>query len=88
MKKLKLTTLSLGATEVLTRTQLKNVLGGTGSGHNDGHCKVGKCMLHIRDLGIDVEGDCTDFHEGGSVRCSCVNGTHQTDPGTWSSCNL
>jgi hypothetical protein len=32
MKKLKLNALQLGATEVLTRAQLKNVLGGDGSG--------------------------------------------------------
>ena len=31
MKKIKLKALSLGATEVLTREQLKNVLGGDGS---------------------------------------------------------
>ena len=32
MKKLKLAALQFGATEVLTRAQLKNVLGGDGSG--------------------------------------------------------
>ncbi|WP_431609211.1 TIGR04149 family rSAM-modified RiPP [Chryseobacterium sp. 'Rf worker isolate 10'] len=36
MKKLKLITLNLNHTEVLTREQLKNVLGGTGSGVNCG----------------------------------------------------
>ncbi|MBS0030356.1 hypothetical protein ACTJJ0_26005 [Chitinophaga sp. 22321] len=89
MKKLKLKALHLGATEVLSREQLKNVLGGTGSaGSGDGHCKTGKCKLYVSDLGITVDGDCTDFHEGGTIRCSCVNGDYQTDPNTWSACNI
>jgi len=36
MKKLKLKALELGASEVLTREQLKNVLGGDGSGGGSG----------------------------------------------------
>lgn len=36
MKKLKLKALELGAKEVLTRKQLKNVLGGAGSGSGSG----------------------------------------------------
>jgi len=35
MKKLKLSELNLGGSEVLTREQLKKVLGGTGSGSDD-----------------------------------------------------
>lgn len=88
MKKLKLKVLELGATEVLTRDQLKNVLGGDGSTFNDGHCKTGTCRLYVPDLGIEVDGSCKDFHEGGTIRCSCVNGSYQTNPSSWSVCNL
>ncbi|TWF40644.1 hypothetical protein FHW36_104327 [Chitinophaga polysaccharea] len=38
MKKLKLTALDLGAKELLTREQLKNVMGGDGSGSGTGSC--------------------------------------------------
>ncbi|NLR78214.1 hypothetical protein [Chitinophaga eiseniae] len=38
MKKLKLTALGLGAKELLTREQLKNVMGGDGSGSGTGSC--------------------------------------------------
>ena len=50
MKNLKLKALALGATEVLSRTQMKNVLGGTDPGGND-KCKDGK--------GGCTDGDCT-----------------------------
>jgi len=36
MKKLKLKALNLGASEVLTREQLKNIMGGDGSGGGSG----------------------------------------------------
>lgn len=42
MKKLKLKALELGANEVLTREQLKNVLGGDGS--SDGTVKYAACI--------------------------------------------
>jgi len=38
MKKLKLKALEFGATEALTRAQLKKVLGGGGSGSGGGYC--------------------------------------------------
>ena len=48
MKKLKLRALELGATEILTREQLKKVLGGSGSGTGSGGsgglgCPVDEC---------------------------------------------
>lgn len=96
MKKLKLQAFELGAREILSRDQLKNVLGGddgsgSGSGstiESDGHCRTGGCLLYIRDLGITVNGQCTDYHSGGSIRCACVNGQYSTDPDTWSYCNV
>lgn len=42
MKKLKLKALDLGATELLTRDQLKNVMGGDGSG--SGNVNYGTCI--------------------------------------------
>ncbi|MBS0030358.1 hypothetical protein ACTJJ0_25995 [Chitinophaga sp. 22321] len=43
MKKLTLKALQLGATEVLTREQLKNVLGGDGSNTSGTRCVVYCC---------------------------------------------
>lgn len=99
MKKLKLKALGLGAKEILSREQLKNVLGGSGTtgttgtgsgttGSGDGHCRTGSCSLFVSALGITVQGVCTDYHTGGSIRCACVNGNYSTDPNSWSACNL
>lgn len=99
MKKLKLKALGLGAKEILSREQLKNVLGGSGTtgttgtgsgttGSGDGHCRTGSCTLYVATLGITVQGTCTDYHTGGSIRCACVNGNYSTDPGSWSVCNV
>ncbi len=41
MKKLKLSRLDLGAAEVLSREELKMVLGGAGSGGGSGSCESG-----------------------------------------------
>ena len=50
MKKLKLRALELGANELLTREQLKNVMGGDGSGDGSGGedatCRTIKCGDH------------------------------------------
>lgn len=47
MKKLQLKALELGAREVLTRTQLKNVMGGSGGAQpcfEDWNCSSGQCI--------------------------------------------
>lgn len=54
MKKLKLQALELGAKEVLSRVQLKNVLGGSGSDGGSGinlgaSCSSGPCSLTIQN---------------------------------------
>jgi len=46
MKKLRLKALALGANEMLTREQLKNVFGGSGgsgSGSGSGKCETSEC---------------------------------------------
>lgn len=45
MKRLKLRALELGAQDLLSREQLKNVLGGSGSGSGDG-IECGSCNSH------------------------------------------
>lgn len=77
MKKLKLAALNLGAQEILTRSQLKNILGGSlgseGSGGGGGctqsfssccvECKNGHGKT--RDCGLGVSCDAL----GTSIRC-------------------
>ena len=76
MKKLKLQALELGATEVLSRSQMKNVLGGTmdppsgcGSPSDTGGCSTAACK---RDVGTckDVEGTCGSSDHG--TKCTCA----------------
>jgi len=85
MKKLKLKALELGASELLTRSQLKNVLGGDGSGGTfcgnvgtAGNCPRGttaqKCNLVG---GNSYEAYCKDDNTGlcaayGTATCSGV----------------
>lgn len=80
MKKLKLKALDLSAKEILTREQLKKILGGSdgGSGSGDGKCET-KCKCpkgHIVRDGVTLPTisvyPCTvcKIEEGVSVTCS------------------
>lgn len=73
MKKLKLKALELGVQEVLTRDQLKNVLGGDGS--NDGthvcYSTTTTCTYQESGTGT-VSGSCSTNANG---KCVCSNGT-------------
>lgn len=79
MKKLQLKALELGAKEVLSRVQLKNVLGGSGSGSGSGtfSCYGGPCTLTIQgDNGtfITRTGNCVDASTLLAVVCYCDTG--------------
>ena len=54
MKKLKLEELNLGYAEVLSREELKKVLGGMGSGGSGGGSGAGCCCAHGSYNGFDV----------------------------------
>ncbi|NLR78213.1 hypothetical protein [Chitinophaga eiseniae] len=59
MKKLKLTALDLGAKELLTREQLKNVMGGDGSGSGGaGSCTYTQTCAHGSVSCTSASGDC------------------------------
>ena len=94
MKKLKLMALKLGAKELLTREQLKNVLGGDGSslGDGDGPCRVSLgCNLYNRADGITYPGNCY-YQIGGNCFCLAHDKFGQTiisDPSVYStSCHF
>ncbi len=91
MKKLKLSELNLSDAEVLTREELKKVLGGNGSG--GAYCSISSsCSLYITSLGITADGNCTwnMGFGGGNSQCYClatVNGqNYRTDPNEYSVC--
>jgi hypothetical protein len=87
MKKLKLKALGLGAKEILTREQLKYVLGGDGSGSGAGGgggntgggsgCPTSPCSVFNSTNGKTYTGNCglviaaMDFHTVSTV-CECV----------------
>ena len=68
--------------EMLTKEQMKKVVGAYGS-----YCRSGKCQLYISEKGIEVTGKCHQETIGGLIHCYCQNGTHTTDPAQWSVCN-
>ena len=73
MKKLKLKALELGANEVLTRAQLKNVLGGSGGITTT--TGIGSCT----ETGLGVTctsavGDCKQYYCGDNVIGICCDG--------------
>jgi hypothetical protein len=73
MKKLKLKALELGASELLTRQQLKNVMGGSGSGGST--CEVSvNCYRTVYQNGQWVE------IANGTIKCTSDTGncTHST----------
>jgi hypothetical protein len=72
MKKLKLQALQFGAKDILSRAQLKNVLGGDGSdgGSGSGGKCTGRCSS---DIGSGTA--CTSSTFGGIVTCSCSTGS-------------
>ena len=84
MKKLKLNLQSLNA-EVLTRSQLKQILGG-----DDGSawCHITtSCRLYVRELGQTYDGNCY-YQIFGKCFCGVEVGgqTYTTDPNTTSMC--
>lgn len=81
MKKLKLKALELGATELLTREQLKNVIGGSGSGSGAGGsgmsvcgvgpaCRMISCTVKCPNGGT-AQGECGPL---GHNKCACGSG--------------
>lgn len=86
MKKLKLKALELGAMELLTRSQLKNVLGGDDYGNGAG---AGTCCAHWSEAPGNEEWCCgldkaaaiakaASFPGGGNWCCDSCQG-HVTD---------
>lgn len=72
MKKLKLQTLQFGAKEVLTRDQLKKIMGGSGSGSGSG---AGQCYYSCT---YTLNGSTQTVHSWGSAcssstECSVTN---------------
>ncbi|MCC6286780.1 MAG: hypothetical protein IT249_02745 [Chitinophagaceae bacterium] len=60
MKKLKLKALQLGATEILSREQLKTIMGGSGGGN--GSCTF-KCPGGLKEC-TSSTGDCKEEKNG------------------------
>lgn len=70
MKQLKLKALELGGKEVLTRAQLKNILGGSGNGGNS--CSAtgcGQTCYCDSDSGTNV---CWASYDPEEVYCDCA----------------
>lgn len=94
MKKLKLSELNLSNTEVLTREQLKKILGGvSASGGSGDYCGIStSCSLYITQLGITVTGNCAWSMGigGGDSQCYCLatyeGQNYRTDPNEYSVC--
>jgi hypothetical protein len=73
MKKLKLQALDLGAKEILTREQLKNVLGGIALvDTTKPTCNTNDCSTTVD--GNPVAGTCGSTKSGNSTLCYCSNG--------------
>ncbi|MEO7315704.1 MAG: hypothetical protein ABIW47_10985 [Ginsengibacter sp.] len=92
MKKLKLDFQHLGNAEILTRSQLKNIMGGSGGSGDDGDgaafCHLGtSCQLYIRELQQTYTGKCY-YQIFGKCFCGVEVGgqTYTTDPNTTSMC--
>lgn len=88
MKKLKLKNLKFDSDSILSRDQLKKVLGGDDP-PTSGICAIGSsCELYIPAINDTKTGDC--FYELITWRCYCrvtVNGTtYETKPGMTSMC--
>ena len=65
MTKLKLN-LAHGAGEILTRDELKRVLGGTGSGNGDGNCNWYRCVCS-QPLSVVIIKDSTSLQQGSDI---------------------
>ena len=75
MKKLKLNVAELGATEILTREELKKVLGGTGSGSGSGIGYVSGCGKLGQAHCGDTAGNSCKTHSGASGKCKSPQAT-------------
>jgi natural product precursor len=73
MKKLKLKALNFGADQVLSREQLKNVLGGDGSGGQCGSSRTG-CLVgvfcYLSCNGNNTQGTCGQMSTYGNCNCA------------------
>ncbi|MFT4152472.1 hypothetical protein [Parafilimonas sp.] len=79
MKKLKLRTIELGASEILSREQLKKVLGGSGSGSSTDACAGKSSTIYCRngsgEIVKEIEGTgCPTTGAGLDSSCSGVTG--------------
>jgi len=71
MKKLKLMALELGASEVLTKEQLKHVLGGNGGSNDPWYCEVScNCGDGPKTGAITCGGDQTCTTDDAGAYCS------------------
>lgn len=70
MKKLKLKALELGAKEVLTRAQLKNILGGSGNGGNE--CSAYACNQKCTCEANSGTNTCWDSSNPPEAYCDCA----------------
>jgi len=73
--------LQLNDAKVLSNSEMKKILGGTGTGTGtEIRCSVNSsCQLYITTLGIQVTGKCQEIVIGGYTRCACVNGEYSSD---------
>jgi hypothetical protein len=76
MKKLKLKALELGVSELLTRAQLRNVLGGDGSGSGSGTCHFHCCTDQHTNCSDYVSSSysCMSASDCNSTQASCPSG--------------
>lgn len=78
MKKLKLTVLNLGATEVLSRSQLKNILGGL-DGSGDGSGGFSKCSVKCGSVVKEKDCGYGNICVVSNTSISCDNGKNYTE---------
>ena len=71
MKRLKLKALELGAKEVLTRAQLKNVFGGDEGSGGTAVCKTTACSGYDPIKKITYSGTCTTTISVPNTGCEC-----------------
>ena len=66
----------------LSRTEMKDVLGGTVPGGGNPSCRIGECKLFVVELGTSITGSCS-FHSTGTYSwyCVCSAGGYETNNG-------
>ena len=71
MKKLNLNVANLGATEILSREELKKVLGGTGTGTDSGDTQCDTASATCEE-GTDSDCSINERGECWSTKCSAI----------------